>query len=936
MAIVLSAVDTLSLANTLSSPDFFYTNTDRLYTETTATSSIGGFSHLIFNSLESIKDSTFNNNSMIFLTDVVSLSSFLTTTNTLSTISVGNDSVSNFIKYYSPNDDKSVRIETIKKHKNQFLLISPYKNDFHFNIIPLKNTLGINGEYDYNNLLSNVLVRNYDAIYFGNNQNKGYDNVFVQYQSEYYPITFKIDSFNNVFLPYGIDSYLINNAGFDYSGAFGGNSPLNSDNIMLDKFGYGDYTSSGFVGENFSGLPLCLWLSAANLSSSTEMKWVERWYDPNLVNKGEAYITSKNPLSSVKSIIDIDTTATLDPKTSFSYLRFGPQRNLTYVNSFSSNLIFHCDEWSNSITDKVNGIEGFAIGDYSNSSSDELTMNGKYHIHIPPSDYLFDESNLSVGLWVKQDKWTCGVDTQFFGNFSNNEGYGLFFNTGANSPLITFPTLSGFIYGFNYRGSRIFEKSLNKSLGLSASKIDYITTDIYGSRWVYDNLNKSAYKLETDDILKYTIDFEPGTNITKLQVNSQNQLYVLDSATNNISSFDTHGNYINTIENILPYNNFEILEDDSITYAIADILKVDNNGDIVKALGINLYKNDILFYHVGRKILSFNIDSNNDYWIVYDFNKLLKISSDGYKIFDKILEVPFKSEISTEINFVKESKGNCDYDTTWIVFNTNNYILKLNGNGDVIKHINIKDVVNLRSCGEFYLNAKGDFTGFDNKRKFFKINGFPISSSNPAITLKINLKCGTTKKIIQLNHSSLDLEGFVHVGFSHMIKNSKTILKLYINGNNKSEYVLDGAYIIDYGTKISPFIIGGNSGKLGAVNVERSLFNEGFFVGIVDDVRVYNKTLSDFEFRGLSMNLYYDLYQNMNWFMPSPKRTYIEEIINYNLNRYKGQKSNKFNIIIKNLDVNDTTAQNIIKQSIESIIDKIIPINTELNSIRFE
>jgi hypothetical protein len=70
--------------------------------------------------------------------------------------------------------------------------------------------------------------------------------------------------------------------------------------------------------------------------------------------------------------------------------------------------------------------------------------------------------------------------------------------------------------------------------------------------------------------------------------------------------------------------------------------------------------------------------------------------------------------------------------------------------------------------------------------------------------------------------------------------------------------------------------------------------------------------------------------------MPTPKTTHMEEIETFHLNRYKGHKSNKYNIRIRNLQVNDEQTQLIIAQTIKNILPKISPVNTQLNEIIFD
>lgn len=167
-------------------------------------------------------------------------------------------------------------------------------------------------------------------------------------------------------------------------------------------------------------------------------------------------------------------------------------------------------------------------------------------------------------------------------------------------------------------------------------------------------------------------------------------------------------------------------------------------------------------------------------------------------------------------------------------------------------------------------------------------------------------------------------------------QNDDTYLTLYINGVQVAQSITNGIYFIDYGSKVSPFILGGHSGKLGARNVERSLNNEGYFVGKINDLRIYNRTLDSYEIRALARNLYWNKWFDMIWFMPTPTTTQMEEIELYHLNRYKGHKSNRYNIRIKNLQIDDEATQLIIANTIEKLLPKISPVHTQLNEVIFD
>lgn len=907
-----------------------YFNNDRLLTSSNIITALNQVPVTLFKSLKNVKDVRFNQTSLVILTDITSLSTIVTNNISISSTNLGYDGRSYFNSYFNDSDssENSIKVNS-DIINNQNVLVIPYKSSDKYSIIPLKSYTGVTNEYDYNQIKNNRISRNYTGIYLDKN-----NDLYTQFSICQKPIEFISDEKTSVYIPDKIQNFSINDNSFIYNGSIGGNNPLNSDLIYIDKFGYNSVTNHGNIDNTLNGELLCLWLSASDIIDPT-YKWMERWYDTNTIKQGDALLADVNTISSDNSTFDKISSHVFQTKSKIIYDRFGNNRNSLFIDSASGNSIFELTKWGNILKSDVGNTAGFSVPYRPEIDMNIIDMNGSQHFHIPPNDDLFKDI-ITFGGWIYQDNWNCGRDTQYYGNFSNNEGYGLFFNTSATTELITIPTLSGYVYGFNNKGFRVFEKSISQSLGVSASRIDYTVTDLFGARWLYDSINYKVYKLDTDDLLKEVINLPINAEISKMEINSQNELYILNTNNKTLSGFDTNGNFILGPLFTKKYNNFTIDKNDVIAYCLADFAEVDNNGDIIKAIGINLYKNDNVFFHIGMKIESMAIDSDNNIWVVYDSNKLIKLSSDGFVIFQITIPVSFNNESSICLNFIKESKNNCDADVAWIVFNSNNYIVKVSDTGKILKRINVSDVVNLKGCQNFKLNVRGDFTGYNTKRKFNILSDSIISSINPAISVKFNIKCGNNKKIIQLHYSSKGLQGWNHLAFSYHITNNKTYIKLYINGNEVATKIIDGIYFIDYGTKISPFIIGGHSGKLGAKNIERSLNSEDYFVGKLAAFRLYDRLLNSFELRALANELFSENFVDMIWYMPIPQTTFIERIENFNINQYKGNKSNKYNIIIKNFGNISENLKSLIKMAIITNIKKISPINTELNDINFE
>ena len=198
---------------------------------------------------------------------------------------------------------------------------------------------------------------------------------------------------------------------------------------------------------------------------------------------------------------------------------------------------------------------------------------------------------MTVGLWAYSEDWSSAIDTQLFGNFTQNNGYGLFYNTGNSNELITLPTTNGLIYSLNQKGYKVFEKNLSSSTTLSSANIQYVVTDYFGARWLWDINSWKMIKLEMDDILTKSIQLPVNTEIEKIQFDSHNNLHILDTNTNNISSFDGIGSFISSTVLSYPNTDFVIDSSDTILYTTGRHSTIDKDGNIYHVKGWNIYKN---------------------------------------------------------------------------------------------------------------------------------------------------------------------------------------------------------------------------------------------------------------------------------------------------------------------------------------------------------
>lgn len=867
------------------------------------------------------KDINFKEDYFCFLTDYSNLSSYVNSVIQISSDFYGYDMTEFNTRYDWIKNNFSRNVSAY--NTTQFLGI--VDNNLKFNILPLKTKTSINNE-EYS-LTDNY--REYQKIYDLS------DSTFLQFKIDKIPFVLEPDKYSLLFNSYNVPSCYINDADFINNGAVGGDCPLNSDVIFFEQNEYGSYTNNGPENVNTfnNGTLLCLWLSSQTVEPSSNKIWAERWYDPNTVTEGDAFITQKNTLSSSFSyIVDIPSNKILSEKEKLTYLRYGPKRNETFVNSFSSNLQIYFKNWDKNFSSEVNGISGYVVGDYP-LASDSLILNGGVHAHIPPEDNLYVENNISVGLWTYANDWSINNDSQFFGNFYNESGYGLFYNTGTTNNLISIPTSSNNLYALNYKGYKVFEKDLKDDLGLSALAIDYVKTDLFGNRWLYDSFNHNIYKIENDDLVVQTISLPSNSNITKIDCDSNNNIYFLDNTTKTISSINSFGGFLSS-STIQPYQDiFEIDLNDNIVADSAEFLTFNGFNQPIKMVGPTLYVNNDRVLHLTDKPQALKLDSYDNIWILFQ-DQIIKTDSKGNLLIRKTIPLSF-TNTDGEMCFVKNFSNNKEIIQLWIVFNKGKQIIILDTNGNIIKRIDLTNLFVGRFCQDFDLNVNGDFSGFDPKRKYERVNAEAITPKNPAFSIRAELVCGNDRQLLRMDYPAISARGWNHLAFTIQNTLNSTVAKFYINGRVVQTKSYSKNYKIDYSYRSSPFIIGGITGKLGAKNIEKAIIRSGYFIGEVDEVRVYKNSLNDFQILNLYLNGRYDKWSPISFYIKSPEITMIEEIDTFHLNRYKGFKSNYFNIKIKNFS-NDSTLQTLVENYIKDNISSFVPANTVLNKVIFE
>lgn len=882
------------------------------------------------------------------------------------------------IRYNAGDDNITIRNSTDSINYN-YLITAAYENvsggiTLDVNINNLKNYYSPRHAQTVN--LSEQL-RSYKKIFTGLNEDGGYENIFLTYNSSTLEQTFIPDVDNYFHYPYGSSVLQLSASLLTESGSYGDFTPARSDRLFKKQANYAKNTNWGTSSVD-RGVYFCSWLSASNFTSTPV--WVDRYYDPAYLNliypnislSGTTLIESTNNWPNI--IWDKPSTLTFEPGVLYYYHRKGELENDQIITRFPG-LIYHINDWKGTLTNATTNAVIGAIDSFSVSlTGQDQGTRGPYfkptntygYLNTTLSDFENNTGN-TFSFFLYQDDWTNIVGDQIVGNHFNG-GFGLF-----NSNSILTPT-------FNVRtGTQI--KSYNADLELldvrdyttfnnTYSAVNFILKSTYDSFYYVVDSSAYAYmaRFDVDNLINFklslgtyalalTSDVSSITNAW-LVPNLNNPLFtdlIVQKRTSNTSveyyRFSNDGVLIrnSTIDSSTVYNNFAInLSGDPIFY---------NSPYNTDAYGVSIYgtnscvdSNSTVFALSGDYIIrgkttaeltsinnavikitsaeSIYCDQEDNIWVLYNATFLAKLNNTGTVLWNKqinTVDPMVNATANRQLGFVADlSTEGIKYHAI-LVDGKSQTIYKINYSGDIVTKTSVPGVI-----------VNGDFTGFDYQRRFIK----PTVDSN-SLRVKILTKDSTVDspvpKLITLsaNVSSLNT-GWHHFAITYDETNKA---KFYVDGDKVDESLTTNNILYRiYNYNNNPqILLGATSFKtvdsLGEYikHIDRFIYN-----GKIADFRFYNKTLTDSDIKALSRYYLENQFIPLNWNSTSGQRSYIEEIDRFFIHRLPGQKSQYFDIKIKNSTITDTNVKSIIESNIKNILSQNTPVYANLRNIVWE
>lgn len=881
------------------------------------------------------------------------------------------------IRYNNGDDNITIRNSTDSVDYN-YLITAAYENvsgglPLDVNINNLKNYYSPRHAQTVN--LSNQL-RSYKKIFTGLNEEGGYENIYLTYNSSTLEYTFPTDIDSYFHFPYGSPVTQLSASLLTESGSYADVTPARSDRIFKKQANYSKNTNWGTSSID-RGVYFCSWLSAADFISTPI--WMDRFYDPSYLNLNPLSASAAGVLvessNNYPNIIwDKPSNLTFEPGVLYYYHRKGELENSALIDLFPG-LVYHINDWKATLTNNVNGaaigaIESFTValtGQDSNAKGPYFQPTNTYgYVNTNLSDFENNTGN-TLSFFLYQDDWTNIVGDQIIGNHFNG-GVGLFNSNPILTPL------------FNVRtGTQI--KMYNADLELvdvkdyttfnnTYSAANFILKSTYDSNYFVVDTSAYAYmgRYDVDNLinlkqslgtyaLALTADVSTITNawLVPDRVNPLFTNLIVQKRTSNTSveyyRFNKDGVLINNpfIESSTTYNNFAIdLNGNPVFY---------NSPYQTDAYGVSIYgtnscvdSNNIVFALSGEYIIrgrnttdltslnnsiikitsaeSIYCDHENNIWVLFNSKSLTKLSNTGTILWNKQINTAdpmVNATANRQLDFVADLTSEGVKYHAILVDGKSQIIYKIDFDGNIVSKTSSPGVI-----------VNGDFTGFDYQRKYVKPT-VDINSVRVKIVAKDSTVDSPTPTLITLssNVSALNT-GWHHFAITY---DETNVAKLYIDGDLADESpVTNKLFYRIYNYNNNPqILLGATSFKtvetLGEYikHTDRFIYN-----GKIADFRFYNKTLTNSDIKAISKNYLYNQFLPLNWNSPSGQRAYIEQIERFFIHRLPGQKSSYYDIKIKNSTITDSNVKSIVENNIKNILSQNTPVYSNLRNIIWE
>jgi len=834
--------------------------------------------------------------------------------------------------------------------ENNFLIHSEYENLFgsalKTNILTLKNQLNLKDLQGRGNVFigeTPTFYRNYNTIFSGRRQERGYSKLHLQYDSYSTPYEFKAGKTTWFSAPqnmYPFSRLNIKSTKLVENGSVAGNHPLKSDKVFKKLANYKSSSNQGDASGEQTGQWLCSWLSGGSTFLSRPV-WVDRYYNPKKITPYQAlsaidgnitYISQVDCINIPSGVVDVPSSLTFEPGCLYAYSRIGKIdaiNNIKALEYLLQKKNFDAYKmWNGSILDPI-------VKD--NIST--FTFDGTNYSYFDVGGIDFGANKFTISFWANSTDWTKPKGYEILGNY-NDYGYG-WFNHNTITPFLFYARNGGI-------------ESYNTDL-VKVDTYDAAVSSFGNARFVLrrDALNTFHVITDTQNIVEYDIRetivdatsafFNPTSTIIHASndeargyiLYSNKSLSAIDLVSNIISpiSAETVIGTMNNVKEVHRLNNGKLAVVDGTEGIVRDNRLYFLSSGII--MTYDTITNSVCAVLGSRGTFSyFNIDDSNYLW-AGDDNLLAKYGPSQENIFTVSLtaaNLPAGQRLEIlNLSFTESFYEGELYKTVLVTASstdtTNALIVKLNHDGDEISRSQIN--VN----GNFLRNIAPTNHNFN----YAYLTNRYGNGNYTFKTRLYNMFNNEDIEIPSVTVNSADLDnGFHH--FAVVLNSPEGLLKLYLDGElytqtrfTPNKYNLTPIITNRIFAGATPFYNGLLLSDLLDRNKERKT---SFYVKDLDieNLYLYSTELDRYD---IGMHFKEKIIPNTLYFdIPSGRRNHFDVVSRYFRQSIPGSKSTLFNIYI-NDNILDTNSRDKLTISIINTIKQITPAYTKLNTLKW-
>jgi hypothetical protein len=566
-----------------------------------------------------------------------------------------------------------------------------------------------------------------------------------------------------------------------------------------------------------------------------------------------------------------------------------------------------------------------------------ITLDGSNYVQLPSDDALYNDSGVYVNLTMSLENWNYEGSSQIVGNY-NGQGYGVFYNRGFedNPEFNIMDSGNLHLFNFNHTGGLISQRSTPTTDAVfTASMIDHL-----GNKYYFDQFNLLCYRFDSVNDLKLTFPIEVNAVISVIVPDELGNVYFMDTFAGLIHKYKSGDGTL--IESTTPehpdHNNMIVLIDGTIKTFFSTAgtpMLVDTEENTYNIWGANIYKNGTPWFFVNPSTSDMGIDMDDNIWVVYNDNRIIKMNTFGVIEFDKVFHNIKPCNVSTCETVAKTtdkvSIGFTKFDgevTTWVVLNESNYLIQLSTSGgikgcELVSNLLDESTYTDAEFSSMDLMTNGDFTGFNSKKRF---NSDIINNSNIVAKIALLNPCDSSisYKVLTTDVTSLD-SGEHNIVFGYNPVGG--VGELIIDGVVKDSFTQSGLVYYKVGNK-SPYLIGADSGNYRSAREEQGMGKGGYLKATITDILISTKPQTD-RLNNVALN---DLSIELPTTYPI---SFKERVDKFFLMRPAGFKSTRYSIDLNNTGITDTGVRSIIEGEVSKLVRTKVPIHNTLDSINW-